>query len=101
MVSIPKPEDVTAYLAQYQIESVIEEAVNDAVLKQVKNPYLHIADLLVKHSKKTMNSGAGIEEESFSKAKFAEGAVPVHAFETSTFDRPAVTRIRRGAGARR
>ncbi|KAL1522618.1 hypothetical protein AB1Y20_017600 [Prymnesium parvum] len=73
MVSIPKPEDVTAYLAQYQIESVIEEAVNDAVLKQVKNPYLHIADLLVKHSKKTMNSGAGIEEESFSKAKFAEG----------------------------
>ena len=36
MAHIPKPDDVKAYLAQYQIESVIEEAVNDAVLKQVK-----------------------------------------------------------------
>ena len=36
MAQIPKPEDVTAYLAQHQLESVIEEAVNDAVLKQVK-----------------------------------------------------------------
>lgn len=50
MARIPKPEDVTAYLAQHQIESVIEEAVNDAVLKQVKNPFEHIADLLLKHA---------------------------------------------------
>ena len=75
MATIPKPEDVTAYLAQYQLESVIEEAVNDAVLKQVKvgarllsptptverlpllralvaaqNPFQHIADLLLKHA---------------------------------------------------
>jgi len=50
MAQIPKPEDVTAYLAQYQIESVIEEAVNDAVLKQVKNPFEHIAELLLKHA---------------------------------------------------
>uniref|UniRef100_A0A7S4JHQ4 EF-hand domain-containing protein n=1 Tax=Prymnesium polylepis TaxID=72548 RepID=A0A7S4JHQ4_9EUKA len=50
MAAIPKPEDVTAYLAQYQLESVIEEAVNDAVLKQVKNPFQHIAELLMKHA---------------------------------------------------
>lgn len=50
MASIPKPEDVTAYLAQYQLESVIEEAVNDAVLKQVKDPFKHIAELLMKQS---------------------------------------------------
>jgi len=41
---------VTAYLAQYQLESVIEEAVNDAVLKQVKNPFQHIAQLLMDHA---------------------------------------------------
>ena len=34
--NIPKPEDVMEYLSQYKLESVIEEAVNDAVLKQVK-----------------------------------------------------------------
>jgi len=50
MAQIPKPEDVTAYLAQHQLESVIEEAVNDAVLKQVKNPFEHIAELLLKHA---------------------------------------------------
>lgn len=36
MAAIPAPEEVSAYLALHQIESVIEEAVNDAVLKQVK-----------------------------------------------------------------
>ena len=34
--SIPTTDQVQAYLAAYQIESVVEEAVNDAVLKQVK-----------------------------------------------------------------
>jgi len=58
MAQIPKPEDVTAYLAQYQIESVIEEAVNDAVLKQVKNPFEHIAELLLKHAGAQGGSGA-------------------------------------------
>ena len=36
MTAIPSTETVQAYLAAYQIESVVEEAVNDAVLKQVK-----------------------------------------------------------------
>ena len=46
--SVPSPEDVTAYLAAHSLETVIEDAVNDAVLKQVKNPYKHIADILLK-----------------------------------------------------
>ena len=35
---MPSTDQVQAYLAAYQIESVVEEAVNDAVLKQVKVP---------------------------------------------------------------
>ena len=34
--AVPTPEQVTAYLAAHSLESTIEEAVNDAVLKQVK-----------------------------------------------------------------
>ena len=36
MAAIPSTDQVLAYLAAYEIESVVEEAVNDAVLKQVK-----------------------------------------------------------------
>ena len=36
MTAIPSTETVQAYLVAYQIESVVEGAVNDAVLKQVK-----------------------------------------------------------------
>jgi len=56
MANVPKPEEVTAYLAQYQLESVIEEAVNDAVLKQVKNPFQHIAEILLKHGESDAKS---------------------------------------------
>ena len=59
MTAIPSTEQVQAYLAAYQIESVVEEAVNDAVLKQVKDPYEHIASLLMKHSLKTQPSTEG------------------------------------------
>ena len=34
--AVPSPEEVTVYLAAHSLESTIEEAVNDAVLKQVK-----------------------------------------------------------------
>ena len=33
---MPSPEEVTTYLAAHSLESAIETAVNDAVLKQVK-----------------------------------------------------------------
>ena len=33
---MPSSEEVTAYLAAHKLEPVIEDAVNDAVLKQVK-----------------------------------------------------------------
>jgi len=70
--AVPKPEEVTAYLAAHQIESVIEEAVNDAVLKQVKNPFQHIAELLLKHADAkgegvTKRVSLGVD----SKAKFS------------------------------
>ena len=34
--SVPSSEEVTNYLAAHKLEPVIEDAVNDAVLKQVK-----------------------------------------------------------------
>ena len=34
--AVPSSEQVTAYLAAHKLEPVIEDAVNDAVLKQVK-----------------------------------------------------------------
>lgn len=45
---VPTAEEVTAYLAGHRLEATIEEAVNDAVLKQVSNPFQHIAELLLK-----------------------------------------------------
>ena len=48
--AVPSPEAVTAYLAAHSLENVIEEAVNDAVLKQVGDPFRHIADILLKKS---------------------------------------------------
>ena len=52
----PSAQQVQAYLAAYQIESVVEEAINDAVLKQVKDPFGHISQLLMNHSLKTAGS---------------------------------------------
>ena len=37
-------------LAAHSLESAIETAVNDAVLKQVKNPLRHVAEILLKKS---------------------------------------------------
>ena len=34
--AVPSSEEVTTYLAAHKLEPVIEDAVNDAVLKQVK-----------------------------------------------------------------
>jgi len=48
--SVPTSEQVTAYLAAHKLEPVIEDAVNDAVLKQVKHPFRHIAEVLLKKS---------------------------------------------------
>jgi hypothetical protein len=49
---VPSSEEVTSYLAAHSLEAVIEEAVNDAVLKQVRNPFEHIGELLLKHHAK-------------------------------------------------
>ena len=35
-VAVPTPEQVTVYLTAHKLETAIEEAVNDAVLKQVR-----------------------------------------------------------------
>lgn len=48
--SVPSSEEVTAYLAAHKLEPIIEDAVNDAVLKQVKHPFRHIAEILLKKS---------------------------------------------------
>lgn len=49
-LAVPTSEEVTAYLAAHKLEAVIEDAVNDAVLKQVKHPFRHIAEILLKKS---------------------------------------------------
>ena len=36
MAKAPTADEVDAYLAAFQLESVVDEAVNDAVLKQAK-----------------------------------------------------------------
>jgi len=73
-MSVPSTDQVQAYLAAYQIESVVEEAVNDAVLKQVKDPYEHIAQLLMKHSLKTQPVAEGNRKIS---RRVSLGGVPV------------------------
>lgn len=72
--TVPSTDQVQAYLAAYQIESVVEEAVNDAVLKQVKDPYEHIAQLLMKHSLKTQPATEGNRKSS---RRVSLGGVPV------------------------
>lgn len=55
--AVPDANAVTAYLAAHSLEGTIEEAVNDAVLKQVKNPFRHIAELLLKKSEEVGEEG--------------------------------------------
>jgi len=58
VVNVPTPEQVSEYLAAHKLESAIEEAVNDAVLKQVKSPCRHVAELLLKKSEELGELGA-------------------------------------------
>jgi len=58
-VAVPSSEEVTAYLAAHKLEPVIEDAVNDAVLKQVKSPFRHIAEILLKKSEEVGESKGG------------------------------------------
>jgi len=57
--AVPTSEEVTAYLAAHKLEPVIEDAVNDAVLKQVKHPFRHIAEVLLKKSEEMGESKPG------------------------------------------
>ena len=69
----PSAQQVQAYLAAYQIESVVEEAINDAVLKQVKDPFGHISQLLMNHSLKT----AGSTTDRKNSRRVSLGGVPL------------------------
>lgn len=85
--SVPTPEQVTAYLAAHSLETAIEEAVNDAVLKQVKNPCRHVAEILLKKSEELGEQGgprtvlldrpAGAEGDGVKKVNVAGGATYV------------------------
>ena len=76
--AVPTPEEVTVYLAAHSLEATIEEAVNDAVLKQVDSPYRHIAELLLKKSEE-MAEPANRSNDAARRASFAPGASrPVH-----------------------
>ena len=82
--ALPSSEEVTNYLAAHKLESVIEDAVNDAVLKQVKNPFRHIAEILLKKSEevgeaKPSGARVSIGDVSQKKAAFAADAVVVAA----------------------
>jgi len=66
MAAIPTTEEVQAYIGAHNLEQVVEEAVNDAVLNQVKDPFAHIANLLLKHSQK--GQGEGVDSEDKKKA---------------------------------
>ena len=73
----PSAQQVQAYLAAYQIESVVEEAINDAVLKQVKDPFGHISQLLMNHSLKT----AGSTTDRKNSRRVSLGGVPLMSHE--------------------
>jgi len=78
--SVPTSEEVTAYLAAHKLEPVIEDAVNDAVLKQVKHPFRHIAEVLLKKSEELGESKPAARVsigDSGKKAGFATETVVV------------------------
>jgi len=73
---------VTAYLAAHKLEPVIEDAVNDAVLKQVKHPFRHIAEVLLKKSEELGESKPATRVsigDSAKKAGFASETVVIDA----------------------
>eukprot|EP00964_Phaeocystis_antarctica_P142956 scaffold108372_cov63-Phaeocystis_antarctica.AAC.3 len=76
MATMPNADEVDAYLCYHALEAVVDEAVNDAVLKQVAvrrtrisnvtasitrgtDPYAHIAMMLMKHTVKSQPDGNG------------------------------------------
>ena len=59
--AVPSPDDVTAYLTAHSLEAAIESAVNDAVLKQVKNPLRHVAEILLKKSESAGEEGPPVD----------------------------------------
>ena len=65
-VAVPAPEQVTQYLAAHSLEAAIEAAVNDAVLKQVKNPLRHVAEILLKKSEAAGEEGPPLERRKVS-----------------------------------
>jgi len=64
-------------LAAHSLEATIEEAVNDAVLKQVKNPFKHIAEILLKKGEEMGESPTGKGRVSLDGPVVTETAVPV------------------------
>ena len=75
-MSVPSQTDVQAYLAAHQLEAIVEEAVNDAVLKMAKDPYRHIGEILMRHSLKHGSGGGGDRN---SKRRVSIGSVPMPA----------------------
>jgi len=98
---VPNAEEVTSYLKKHQIEAVIEDAVNDAVLNQVSEPFKHIADLLTQHSEKVAGKERRVSigdadtslQKAGRKAGFKEETVKdsVTTEETSLKGGPAAT----------
>lgn len=55
--AVPSTEQVQAYLAQHSLEAVIEDAVNEAVLRLAKDPFEFIGNKLL--AKSAQNAGEG------------------------------------------
>jgi len=76
--AVPSRETVQAYLAAHQLESVLEDAVNEAVLKLQPDPFQFIADRLAKHS--YGGQGAAGPRKSTSR-RVSLGGVPLNGHE--------------------
>ena len=88
--AVPSPEEVTAYLAAHSLEAAIETAVNDAVLKKVKNPLRHVAEILLKKSE-----AAGEESPPLAKRKVSlDGPAPASAKTKAVFAPVEVSSIK-------
>jgi len=79
-VSLPDPNKVQSYLAAHQLESVLEGAVNEAVINLVKDPFEYIANQLMQHSKTLAASKGGAAGGSrASNRRVSLGGVPLPA----------------------
>ncbi|KOO44199.1 ef hand family protein [Chrysochromulina tobinii] len=99
MPGVPTSEEVTAYLAAHKLEPVIEDAVNDAVLKQVKNPFWHIAQILLKKSEEVGEAKSGtrvsldgaVKESPVKRPAFAPEAVVIGGGRGQEIDEAGLT----------